>query len=219
MTREEFDNRVNEAVLAMDALEDRCRLKGINEANIEHITESIQERLQKEVVRFNMHEADMRINEAVLALDELEDGCRRSGMDEATISYMTRAVKDMIDENAVRVEKRYGPVREEFSDTVFAGAGSAGVTDVNRASLDDFPSLSGPDSLTYDKGQLYSQSVEMGKEPIAGYKESGLASIIDEQKLANYVMNKLTGGNYNSAPEPKPTLEAAADAFMNTLFR
>ena len=127
MTREEFDNRVNEAVLAMDALEDRCRLKGINEANIEHITESIQERLQKEVVRFNMHEADMRINEAVLALDELEDGCRRSGMDEATISYMTRAVKDMIDENAVRVEKRYGPVREEFSDTVFAGAGSAGL--------------------------------------------------------------------------------------------
>ena len=210
MIREEFDNRINEAVLAVDDLADKCRARGMSEASIALVTESANEKIQKQMCRFMKEEADMKINEAILNLDEMEDNLRYAGVDEATINSLREPIYEQIQENAARAAIRFAPISENFSDSVFSGVDSAGVDNVSAANLDGFPRLGNPDSLTYD------QTIPGMGGSIMGVKEAGLASIIDESKLAEYVTSKLTG-RYN-APEPKPTLEAQMDHLINQML-
>jgi len=212
MTRNEFDNAVNEAVLAVDDLADKCRARGMNEASIALVTESANEKIQKQMCRFMKEESDMRINEAVLNLDEMEDNLRYAGVDEATISNLIQPIYEQIQENAARTAIRFAPISENFSDSVFSGASSAGVDSVSAAGLDGFPRLGNPDSLTYDQTAMPG----VGGSIMGVRENAGLASIIDESKLAEYVTNKLTG-RYD-APEPKPTLEAQMDQLINQML-
>ena len=217
MTREQFDNAVNEAVLALDDAQDLWRSKGYSEAVIREATQHANSQIQYNYCRFLKEESDARINEAVLALDDMEDSLRYAGIDESTIQDMYAPIYSQIQENAARASIRFAPITEAFSDTVFAGVNSAGVENVNRAGFDNFPRLGNPDSLTYDPS-LYSQSVAVGNEPIMGFKEAGVSSIINKEALARMAYNEIANYGGYSAPEPKPSPEADLDRVLEQLL-
>ena len=209
MTREQFDNAINEAVLALDDAADVWRAKGFSEQVINQAVNYSEAQIQQNYCRYLKEESDMRINEAVLVLDDAEDGLRNAGYDEATIQAIYEPIYSQIQENAARAEIRFAPIREAFSDSVFAGTSSAGIPDVSAAPM-GFPHLGNSDSLTYGPDS-YTQSV--GNGSIMG--ESGLPSIINKEALARMAYNEIAGYN---APEPKPSPEAEMDQFMSQLF-